>query len=366
MQRFILIASTAIGLVLVAWGLISLSHQGPEIVQDVVERTPLSADELTPEEIPETQPDTETSQPVESFPPLPPPPELPSKVSGIAWVGEAATLTVDGVSVTLDGLKPPREDADCRRFSIIYQCTLVSRGELVRITAGKNVECELARYGEDDRVWGTCWTTHTSGQRDEGPNINEQLVRAGWAFADVMHTDKLVAAEKAAKDDAIGLWNTYMRYPPPGTDAFGGRAEIRDAGGVEVREVDIRLLGIDAPDVNQTCRLDGVEYPCGVIARAYAIGLTAGKELFCNLQEVEMDDRRWGLCSEAMPGGRDAIRDDALTINELMVRAGWAVAKPLGNIDFSESERAARAEGLGLWAGEFVGPTAWRLGKRLP
>ena len=44
-----------------------------------------------------------------------------------------------------------------------------------------------------------------------------------------------------------------------------------------------------------------------------------------------------------------------------MIRRGWAVAY-FG--DYEGEERAAREDGIGLWAGEFVRPEDWRRSRR--
>ena len=239
----------------------------------------------------------------------------------------------------LDGLKPPREDADCRRFAIIYQCTLVSRGELVKIIAGKVLDCDLTQYGADDRIWGFCWNTDpNTGVRLDEPSINEQLVRAGWAFPDTTHTDMLANVESSAVDQNIG-----------------------NAGAIEVNEIDLRLIGIDAPVPEQMCTVNDIPYPCGVVANAYLIGVSVGKRFDCAIQKLDGDTQPWALCIEAkvdQPGQRK------ISINESIVRAGWALSRPEGGVDFSEAESAAQSEGVGLWSTNFVSPSNWRMGQR--
>ena len=52
------------------------------------------------------------------------------------------------------------------------------------------------------------------------------------------------------------------------------------------------------------------------------------------------------------------------SINESIVRAGWALSRPEGGVDFSEAESAAQSEGVGLWSTNFVSPSNWRMGQR--
>ena len=43
----------------------------------------------------------------------------------------------------------------------------------------------------------------------------------------------------------------------------------------------IHLYGIDAFEAEQTCRLEGIKYPCGVMATAHLVELTLGQNLVC-------------------------------------------------------------------------------------
>ena len=51
-----------------------------------------------------------------------------------------------------------------------------------------------------------------------------------------------------------------------------GTAHVVDGDSLRLHDVDIRLEGIDAPELHQSCERAGQTYPCGDAARAALIG----------------------------------------------------------------------------------------------
>lgn len=107
----------------------------------------------------------------------------------------------------------------------------------------------------------------------------------------------------------------------------------------------VRLAGIDAPELHQTCRRSGADYPCGRQARLFLAGLLEDGETECMGNE---EDRYGRLLVRCICANTD--------VNAAMVRAGWAVA--YGGYDGEEA--AAKREEAGIWSGSFVQPDAWR------
>ncbi len=108
-----------------------------------------------------------------------------------------------------------------------------------------------------------------------------------------------------------------------------------------------RLLGIDAPELAQTCLRGGESWPCGEEARRVLQRLAAPADFSCSGSSRDRYGRLLVYCSA---GGRDVSSD--------MVSAGFAVAS--GYFQFSSEQEAARRQALGIWAGEFEKPSQWR------
>ncbi len=129
----------------------------------------------------------------------------------------------------------------------------------------------------------------------------------------------------------------------------GTPATVIDGNTLVVAGARLRLYGIDAPDLDQPCRLRGRTQACGVIARAALMDLTAGAELDCEMRGRDAAGRTLATCTA---GGYD--------IAEGMVYTGWALALDGAPARYHTVERQAEAARRGLWLGQFTAPSEWR------
>ena len=130
-----------------------------------------------------------------------------------------------------------------------------------------------------------------------------------------------------------------------GSEPLQGRARVVDGDSLEINGERVRLQGIDAPEYRQTCSNSGAEIACGRQARDHLRQLVGGREVECLPFGTDRYDRTLAECSA---GG--------ISLNETMVRDGWAVA--FGNHHLLEAE--ARREKRGMWAFRFEEPSDWR------
>jgi endonuclease YncB( thermonuclease family) len=152
----------------------------------------------------------------------------------------------------------------------------------------------------------------------------------------------------------LALVAAVVAAPQAGRADVVGQATVIDGDTLEIRGQRIRLHGIDAPESGQRCELDGEAYLCGQSA-AFALADRIGRRtVTCAPRDVDRYGRIVAVCSA---GGED--------LNAFMVRRGWALAYRKYSTAYVDEEVAARAEGLGLWRGDFVPPWDWRRGARL-
>lgn len=123
-----------------------------------------------------------------------------------------------------------------------------------------------------------------------------------------------------------------------------GSVRVVDGDTLDLDGRRIRLLGMDAPEMAQTCERRGVAYPCGDEARAALRAMIDGP-VSCRATGRDRYRRELATCSS---GDRDLGRE--------MVLRGLAVA--FGRYD--AEEREAREAARGVWAGPFVRPAEWR------
>lgn len=130
--------------------------------------------------------------------------------------------------------------------------------------------------------------------------------------------------------------------PPRNT----GMARASDGDSLRLRNDRIRLLGIDAPELDQVCWDDaGDEWPCGLSSQARLSEILDLGQIAC---QPNGHDRYGRILATCESDGRD--------IGALLVSEGWAIADGA----YRAEQAAARAAGLGIWRGRFVDPRQWR------
>lgn len=108
----------------------------------------------------------------------------------------------------------------------------------------------------------------------------------------------------------------------------------------------LRLEGIDAPELAQTCdAADGSTYRCGEDARDLLLTLIEARAWECSGTGRDRYQRLLVLCKS----GTDDLA-------ERIVSAGFAVADGR----YLAAEAKARAAGDGIWRGRFERPYDWR------
>jgi endonuclease YncB( thermonuclease family) len=111
----------------------------------------------------------------------------------------------------------------------------------------------------------------------------------------------------------------------------------------------IRLIGVDAPELSQTCRdAQGAQWECGRAARTRMAALVARGTVACNARGRDRYGRTLAVCSSG----------DIADLGERLVREGYAVGYSAG--DYAAAEREAKSAGRGIWAGSFERPQDWR------
>ena len=110
----------------------------------------------------------------------------------------------------------------------------------------------------------------------------------------------------------------------------------------------LRLVGIDAPEADQSCGEGGNAWACGDAAREALARRTASSQAQCSGSSRDRYGRVLVRC-----------RIGETDINAELVRDGMAVASG----DYHGDEATARNEKKGIWSGPFETPRAWRAAK---
>ncbi|MBD8555853.1 thermonuclease family protein [Rhizobium sp. CFBP 8762] len=156
--------------------------------------------------------------------------------------------------------------------------------------------------------------------------------RRGWDYVVAACFLVLVSLIVAKLEhDSVEIFSDYARVLDGDTLILNGRH--------------VRLSGIDAPELAQTCRGPNAVQPCGRDARAALIALIGTAKVSCEGQGTDKYRRTLATC----------LADDR-NLNQEMVERGMAVA--YGR--YERQEKQARMKKFGLWTTEFDRPEEWR------
>ena len=123
-----------------------------------------------------------------------------------------------------------------------------------------------------------------------------------------------------------------------------------DGDSLRINGQRVRLWGIDAPELEQTCtKPDGTEWSCGRVSRDRLAARIKNVTVECSGTRRDQFGRLLAICTV---NGRD--------IGSQMVREGLAVSYGA----YRPEETMAKADKSGLWVGDFVNPRDWRDGQR--
>jgi len=152
-----------------------------------------------------------------------------------------------------------------------------------------------------------------------------------------------IARNDAAEPASPG--RTVRRVIAPGSAAYSAI----DGDSLRTSREDVRLLGIDAPELYQTCRdARGRQWACGREAHVKLKALVSRGDVRCTATGRDRFKRALAVCSAG------AVAD----LGEVMVRDGFAVDFMNGRYAGAEAE--ARRARRGIWAGQFEQPREWR------
>lgn len=150
---------------------------------------------------------------------------------------------------------------------------------------------------------------------------------------------------------------TVMRgvdAPAPVTADVQGRAHVHDGDTFTVSGVKIRLFGIDAPEMDQNCKMpDGSDWACGRWSRDEVRRILNGRDLRCVKRVYDKYGRMVARC---YLGEQDLAR--------MLVVEGIVFSYASFSRDNIMDEKAAAVAGRGLWQAKVMSPAEFRRQKR--
>jgi len=136
-----------------------------------------------------------------------------------------------------------------------------------------------------------------------------------------------------------------------------GHPHIRDGDSLDFATSRVRLFGIDAFELFQTCpSSNGRSFACGKRSFAELKSIVDRRSVCCQRRDTDPYGRMVATCTV---GGQD--------ISAAMVESGWALAYRHFSKDYVGEEQRAKTNKRGIWAGpEPMPPWVYRAHKKHP
>lgn len=130
---------------------------------------------------------------------------------------------------------------------------------------------------------------------------------------------------------------------------------VVDGDTIILDNVRIRLQGIDAPELKQTCynKQDGKIWQCGLESRDHLRQLISDKKIACTNEGLDRYKRQLSYCYA-----------DTINLNRAMVRDGYAVSYTKFDALFFIDEMIAKSKNIGIWSSDMQHPEEFRKSKK--
>lgn len=180
------------------------------------------------------------------------------------------------------------------------------------------------------------------------------VVLVAWQSGFLRQTSPLPSVVYGESSSAPAARVVYGEPSAAPAARVAGQVAVIDGDSLAMGAERLRIHGIDAPELGQTCERNGRRYACGEAARDALATILGHAVLDCEQIATDQYRRRIVRCRDGQ--GRD--------IGAELVRQGWALAFTRFSQDYVSHEREARMARRGLWAGSFTPPWDWRAGQR--
>ena len=126
-------------------------------------------------------------------------------IEGKPKIIDGDTINIGKNKIRLHGIDAPETNQTCSIDNKIWNCGIESTIALKNFILEKEVYCKIIDIDKYKRFIGICFL--------DNQNINQYMVRNGWAIAYRYYSLDFVETEKLAKKDKIGLWKGKFQEP---------------------------------------------------------------------------------------------------------------------------------------------------------
>ncbi|TCS64078.1 thermonuclease family protein [Varunaivibrio sulfuroxidans] len=126
-------------------------------------------------------------------------------ISGRIQMIDADSAYVGGAEIRLGGVDAPEWSQICTLNGQDWMAGQKATAWAISFVGNGRATCHAETRDRYGRYIATCTV--------DGRNLNESLVRSGWAFAYRHYSKRYVAAENAARAEHIGIWRGRCQAP---------------------------------------------------------------------------------------------------------------------------------------------------------
>ena len=142
---------------------------------------------------------------------------IAEEISGIPKVVDGDTIHINNYKFRLEGIDAPEMRQKCKKESFKisfligftfykdYSCGRVSKEKLITKINTSEIKCIFSSQDRYKRYIATCFKGKT--------NLNQWMVRNGFAIAYRRYSKKYVPDEEFAKENKLGLWQGKFMEP---------------------------------------------------------------------------------------------------------------------------------------------------------
>ena len=127
-------------------------------------------------------------------------------ITGVAKIRDAKQITIGATRIRLNGIDAPSLDQLClNNAGERWTCGVAARDELMKHTDGKSWTCHELRSDRRGRQVAKCEV--------DGEDVQQWMVKNGWALSYVRVSHDYDADEKAAREAKAGMWQGAFIAP---------------------------------------------------------------------------------------------------------------------------------------------------------
>ena len=142
---------------------------------------------------------------------------IAEEISGIPKVVDGDTVHIDNYKLRLEGIDAPEMRQQCKKESFKisffigltfykdYSCGRVSKEKLITKIDTTEIKCISSSKDKYKRYIATCYKGKT--------NLNQWMVRNGFAIAYRRYSKTYVSDEEFAKENKLGIWKGKFMEP---------------------------------------------------------------------------------------------------------------------------------------------------------